>query len=89
MRVLITGALGWLGRGLTEVVSREHRVRALDLERIEWRREDFEFDGETVFADVTDFARMCEAVEGQEAIIHAAVTDTVRRDASRACAASC
>ena len=80
MRVLITGALGWLGRGLTETVSREHKVRALDLERIEYSRENFDFDGETMFADVTDFARMCEAVEGQEAIIHAAVTDTVRRN---------
>ena len=80
MRVLITGALGWLGRGLTETVSRTHRVRALDLERTEWLREDFDFEGETMFADVTDFARMREAAEGQEAIIHAAVTDTVRRN---------
>ena len=80
MRVLITGALGWLGRGLTETVSREHRVRALDLERIEYSREDFEFDGETMFGDVTDFERMREATEGQDALIHAAVTDTVRRN---------
>ena len=80
MRVLITGALGWLGRGLTKVVSRVHTVRALDLERPEWRREAFDFEGETLFADITDFEQMRAAVAGQDAIIHAAVADTVTRD---------
>ena len=84
MQVLITGALGWLGRGLTETVSRAHRVRALDLERIEWLREDLRFrrrDG-VRRRDRLRY-RVREAVEGQEAIIHAAVSDTVRRNLYR------
>lgn len=80
MRVLITGALGWLGRSLSEVVSRTHRVRALDLAQPEWRRERFDFEGETLAGDVTDFEQMRAAVAGQDAIIHAAVADTVTRD---------
>ena len=79
MRVLITGALGWLGRSLTEVVSREHRVRAFDLERPQGLREQFDFDGETVFGDITDFDHLRSVVAGQDAIIHAAIADTVSR----------
>jgi nucleoside-diphosphate-sugar epimerase len=31
MNVLITGARGWLGKAVTEVVATEHAVRAFDL----------------------------------------------------------
>ena len=80
MRVLITGALGWLGRGLTEVVSREHTVRAFDIEHPEGLRERFEVNGEVVFGDIANFENVCSVVAGQEAIIHAAIADTVKRD---------
>ena len=83
MRVLITGALGWLGRGLTEVVSREHEVCALDIERPEGLRERFDFEGETLFGDVTDFDHLRNVVAGRDAIIHAAIADTVSRDRYR------
>jgi nucleoside-diphosphate-sugar epimerase len=33
MKVLITGARGWLGKALTEVVASEHAVRTFDLAR--------------------------------------------------------
>ena len=80
MKVLITGALGWLGRSLTEVVSREHAVCAFDIERPEGLREKFTFDGETVFGDVTDFEQLRSVVSGREAVIHAAIADTVIRN---------
>ncbi|HIF12656.1 MAG TPA: hypothetical protein EYQ82_06570 [Dehalococcoidia bacterium] len=30
MKVLITGALGWLGKAVAEIVASEHGVRAVD-----------------------------------------------------------
>ena len=80
MHVLITGALGWLGRGLTEVVSREHVVRAFDIEHPEGLREGFEVSGEVVFGDITNYESLRSVVAGQDAVIHAAIADTVKRD---------
>ena len=76
MNVLITGALGWLGKALTERISSRHTVRAMDLESRAPGRESVEFDGEVVFGSVTDFPSIRAAVRGQDAIIHAAIADT-------------
>ena len=77
MNVLITGALGWLGKALTETVGKHHVVRAFDLETPSPGREAVDFDGEVVTGDIADFASVRAAVEEQDAIIHAAVADTV------------
>lgn len=79
MRVVITGGLGWLGKALTEVVSRHHTVRVFDLESVDVPREELDFDGEVRFGSITDFESVLSAVEGQDAIIHAAVASTVLR----------
>lgn len=79
MNVLITGGLGWLGKALTEVVSRHHTVQAFDLESVEVPREDLDFHGEVTFGSVTGFEQILSAVKGQDAIIHAAVASTVVR----------
>jgi nucleoside-diphosphate-sugar epimerase len=76
MNVLITGALGWLGKALTEVVSNTHTVCAFDLETSDWPREEIDFDGEIIYGSVTDFDAVREAVRGQDAVIHAAVANT-------------
>lgn len=79
MNVLITGGLGWLGKALTESVSREHTVQVFDLESVEVSREVVDFSGEIMFGSITDFEAVRTAVAGQDAIIHAAVASTVVR----------
>ena len=76
MNVLVTGATGWLGKALTEVVSTEHTVRAFDLNSSDVPRQDIDFDGEVVFGSVADFDALREAARGQDALIHAAVHNT-------------
>lgn len=79
MNVLITGGLGWLGKALTEIVSRHHTVRVFDLESVAAPREELDFNSEVVYGSVTDFEVVQSAVEGQEAVVHAAVASTVLR----------
>ena len=76
MNVLITGALGWLGKALTEVVGAEHNVRAFDLASVHSAREHVEFKGEVVYGSVTDFDSVRAAMKGQNAVIHAAIDNT-------------
>ena len=79
MKVLITGGLGWLGKALSEQVSTRHRVCAFDLERPDVERERSEFEGDVLYGSVTDYAAVLAAVQGQDAVIHAAVASTVTR----------
>ena len=79
MKVLITGGLGWLGKALSEQVSTRHRVCAFDLERPDVERERSEFEGDVLYGSVTDYSEVLAAVEGQDAVIHAAVASTVTR----------
>ena len=46
MNVLVTGGLGWLGKAITEVVSRDHEVCAFVLEAPDVEREIMTFDGQ-------------------------------------------
>lgn len=55
MRVLITGALGWLGKALTETVGKEHTVRVFDAMSPGAPREEVAFDGETIHRSVTKY----------------------------------
>ena len=55
MNVLITGAFGWLGKGLTEVVNRRHTITAFELETSDAPLEAMDFDGRVIHGDVSDF----------------------------------
>ena len=72
MNVLVTGASGWVGTAVTETVSKHHRVRALDL-RSPQPTGEADFGGEVISGSIADFATVRSAVEGQDAIIHAAL----------------
>lgn len=76
MRILVTGAAGYLGSTLTALLLKEgHQVRGLDsllhggraLMGF-WAERDFSF----VKGDVRDAAAVAEALEGVEAVVHLA-----------------
>ncbi|MDA1258468.1 MAG: NAD(P)-dependent oxidoreductase [Chloroflexi bacterium] len=77
MKALITGARGWLGKAVTEVVAAEHDVRTFDLitPDIPTEPSDAEVDFEP--GSVTDYLGVRAAAEGQNAVIHAAVRSTL------------
>ena len=81
MKVLITGARGWLGKALTEVVASEHAVHAFDLARSDIPVERLEVAEnatvETSPGSITDYIEVRAAMEGQDAVIHAAVRSTL------------
>ncbi len=80
MNILITGGLGWLGKAITEVISQHHEVCAFDLETPDVRREEINFNGQSLMGSITDFEQVQNAVRGKDAIIHAAVASTVTRN---------
>ena len=81
MRVLITGARGWLGKTITEVVASEHAVRTFDLATpdipVEAPVLPKDVEIESVPGSITDYVGLRAAMEGQEAVIHAAVRSTL------------
>ena len=66
MRVLITGAAGYVGRQLTRGLEGLHELRLADVQPL---------DGEARFvsADVTRLGDMLRAVDGMDAVVHLAV----------------
>lgn len=88
MKVLITGARGWLGKAVTEVVASEHGVRAFDLANsdipVEALDVSEEAEVETSQGSITDYIRIRAAMEGQDAVIHAAVRSTLAHGHYRA-----
>ncbi len=66
MRVLITGAAGYIGRKLTEPLEREHELRLGDVRPIV---------GDRRYApcDVTDPGQVQSAMQGMEAVVHLAI----------------
>jgi nucleoside-diphosphate-sugar epimerase len=84
MKVLITGARGWLGKAVTEVVASEHPVRAFDLARSDIPVEPLEAMIETSPGSITDYIGIRAAMEGQDAVIHAAVRSTLAHGHYRA-----
>src|SRR5262249_15028402 len=76
MRVLVTGGTGYVGsHSIAALVRAGHRVRVLarSPERVAAALEPLGVDGvETVIGDVTDPAAVERALEGCDAVLHAA-----------------
>jgi farnesol dehydrogenase len=71
MRVLLTGATGFLGRSVArQLAGRGHELRVLA--RAESRRDGLPAGVELATGDVTDAASMCEAARGCAAVVHMA-----------------
>lgn len=67
MRLLVTGSAGWIGAAAVEVLGRSHWVRGADLVP-----SPMPVDGESVVADLGDWAEAEAAVQGVDAIVHLA-----------------
>ncbi len=77
MKVLVLGAGGWVGRAVIARLSETHTVRAFDRGQEGWDAWldiDGEWTGgEIVHGDISDPAVVDAAVEGMDAVVHAAV----------------
>jgi nucleoside-diphosphate-sugar epimerase len=69
MPVLLTGAGGYVGRAVKEVLRREHDVRLFDVAPIPG-------EPDTVVGDIADFGLVSEAVAGMDAIVNLAIANT-------------
>jgi UDP-glucose 4-epimerase len=66
MRVLLTGAAGYVGRAALEVLRRDHEVRPFDVVSIPR-------EGAMAVGDIADFRTVTEALEGVDAVVHLAM----------------
>ena len=78
MKVAVFGAAGWVGRAVLENLrAHQHHVRAVDRSQAAWEGlSDIDGDwqgDETVHGDIVDYAMVDAALEGMDAVIHAAV----------------
>ncbi|MEW6755172.1 MAG: NAD(P)-dependent oxidoreductase [Candidatus Latescibacterota bacterium] len=76
MRVAVFGAAGWTGRAILAALQGRHAVRAFDSGPEAWQAWadiDGPWEGETVHGDIADFGTVDRALEGMDAVIHAAV----------------
>ena len=76
MKVAVFGAAGWLGRAIIANMAEKHDVRAVDFSAESWNSwddVDGVWQGEKVYGDITDFASVDAALEGVDAVVHAAV----------------
>lgn len=75
-RVLVTGSSGGLGRALVARLSRAHEVAQLDL--VAPSDHDGPCGARVVVGSVTDPAAVAEAMEGADAVVHAAAIPASR-----------
>ena len=73
MRVVVFGAAGWVGRAILENLGGLHEVRAFDRSEDAWSAAGEWTGGDVVHGDISDFAAVDGALEGVDAVIHAAV----------------
>jgi len=65
MRVLLTGAAGYIGKAAVEVLGRDHDLRLLDINPLPGAHD-------MLVGDVSDFACCTRAVAGMDAVVHLA-----------------
>ena len=77
MDIAVFGAAGWVGRAILANLAGRHRVRGIDRSCAAWdalRDVDGEWqDGEKIHGDIADYGVVDGAMEGVDAVIHAAV----------------
>ncbi len=79
MKVAVFGAAGWLGRAIIANAQAHHEVRAIDYGPQSWQSwEDIDgrWEGEVCHGDISDYAHVDAALEGVDAVVHAAVYTT-------------
>jgi len=69
MRVLLTGAAGFVGKAAIEVLRREHEVRLFDVVPIP-------SEPEMLVGDIADFRTATEALAGMDAVVNLAIIAT-------------
>ena len=75
-RIVIFGAAGWVGRAVLANLEGRHAIRAVDYGPEAWKAYDDvdgPWHGDIVDGDITDYDHVAAAIEGMDAIIHAAV----------------
>ncbi len=75
MKVAVLGAAGWLGRAIIANMQEHHEVRAVDFSAESWKvwqDVDGSWEGETAYGDIADYASVDKALEGVDAVVHAA-----------------
>ena len=75
-KIVVFGAAGWVGRAILANLAGKHEVRAVDHAPEAWdtlRDIDGDWDGDTVHGDIADHAAVDAAIDGMDAVIHAAV----------------
>lgn len=73
MKVLVTGAKGWAGKAVVEVLAHHHEVRTFDRPQVEWTRESIAWQGEQIEGDIADYETVRQATRGVDAVVHMAV----------------
>ena len=73
MKVVVFGGGGWVGRAILASLEGRHEVRACDKGPESWIRGGAWENGEIVHGDIADYEAVDRALEGMDAIIHAAV----------------
>jgi nucleoside-diphosphate-sugar epimerase len=81
MKVLVTGASGFLGSHLAQRFANEGNDIRLLLRRTSSRKFLTEFPYETAIGDVTDASSLANAVEGVDAVVHTAGLVKARNEA--------
>ncbi len=66
MRILVTGAAGYLGQRMVKPFTEKHDVRLMDVN-------DWDAPGEKIIGSVTDLATCQQAMEGMDAMIIASL----------------
>ncbi len=79
MRLLVTGAAGFIGSTYVRLVGEEHEVRVLDKLTYAGRRENLPEDVELLVGGIEDPARVREAMEGCDAVVNFAAESHVDR----------
>ena len=73
MKIVVYGAAGWVGRAILESLSGKHEVRAFDRGAEAWSSGGEWTAGEILHGDVADYGAVDRAMDGMDAVIHAAV----------------